>query len=75
MVASGSGLWDDMLPVLDAALCRRCPECAPLAACPVHALRRRTADALPAPDPGFCLGCYSCADACPHRAIRQPKRG
>jgi Pyruvate/2-oxoacid:ferredoxin oxidoreductase delta subunit len=75
MAAKGAGLWDDLVPIIDASLCRRCAECAAEATCTVHALRRAAADAVPAPDAGFCLGCYACAAACPHRAIRQPKRG
>lgn len=70
-----TGLWDDVVPTVDATLCRRCAECEAEAICTVRALRRTGAETVPVPDAGFCLGCYACAAACPHRAIRQPKRG
>jgi NAD-dependent dihydropyrimidine dehydrogenase PreA subunit len=68
-----NGFWDDVVPVVDPERCRRCADCPPLAACPVQGLSRTSLEDVPVADKDFCLGCYSCADACPHNAIILPR--
>ncbi|MBN1135101.1 MAG: 4Fe-4S binding protein [Anaerolineae bacterium] len=73
MKAQPGGLWDDIIPRIDRDLCRRCADCPPVAACATGALCRPRPDSVPVPDAGFCLGCYTCADACPYKAIIPPR--
>jgi Fe-S-cluster-containing hydrogenase component 2 len=70
-----SRLWDDIVPGVDPTQCRRCTECPPLAACPAWAFRRAGQNDVPFASRDLCLGCYACADACPHRAVLPPRIG
>jgi len=69
MSARTGSLLDDILPRVDAARCRRCADCPPVATCPAMGLRRSSEYDVPVVDESFCFGCYSCAVACPHGAI------
>jgi Fe-S-cluster-containing hydrogenase component 2 len=70
-----SGFWDDIVPRVDSELCRRCPDCPPVASCLAQAIHRDGPDRVPVIDEGFCFGCYSCAASCPHGAIILPRQG
>ena len=69
-----SPIWADVVVRVDPELCRRCPDCAPLAACTANAIRRENLESVPVADEDFCFGCYACAMACPHEAIVLPRR-
>lgn len=68
-----AGFWDDIVPRVDPERCRRCADCAPVAACLAGGFRRDSPDSVPFADENLCYGCYSCAGACPHRAILLPR--
>jgi Pyruvate/2-oxoacid:ferredoxin oxidoreductase delta subunit len=68
---SGS-LWGSLVPRVDLERCRCCADCAAVVACPSGGLRRAKPESVPFTDEGFCLGCYACVDACPHRALDRP---
>ena len=68
-----SSLWDDIVPRVDAEKCKRCVDCPPLAACLSASIRRDGPESLPAIADRVCFGCYSCAGACPHKAITLPR--
>lgn len=69
-----SNFWDDILPWVDPARCQRCADCPSIAACLAQGLRRDDQDSVPAADPDFCFGCYSCVAACPYHAIDLPNK-
>jgi Fe-S-cluster-containing dehydrogenase component len=69
-----SGFWADVVVRVDPEQCRRCLDCAPMAACTANAFRRERPDSVPVTDENFCFGCYACAAACPHDAIVLPRR-
>lgn len=72
-MAQTSDLWDDIVPRVDPARCVRCADCAPVAVYPAQSFRRDDPEGVPLASEDFCFGCYSCADACPHRAIILPR--
>ncbi len=73
MARSERGLWDDVVPKVDPDRCRRCADCAPMAACLAGGIRRDHPDAVPYADEDRCFGCYSCVSACPYSAIVMPR--
>jgi Fe-S-cluster-containing dehydrogenase component len=72
-MASNSGFWDDIVPRADPERCRLCADCPPVAACSAQSFRRDGPGSLPFADENFCFGCYSCANACPYKAIVLPR--
>jgi Fe-S-cluster-containing hydrogenase component 2 len=72
-MAETDGMWDDIVPRVAPEHCKRCADCAAVAACLVQGFRRGDPDSLPVVDENLCFGCYSCAGACPHRAIIVPR--
>jgi len=70
---AGGGFWDDIMPRVDPALCRRCDDCPPVAACSSSSIRRDGPNSVPMIDDRVCFGCYSCAGACPYKAIILPR--
>jgi Pyruvate/2-oxoacid:ferredoxin oxidoreductase delta subunit len=73
MARDGAGLWDDIVPRVDAERCVRCADCAAVAACLAQGFRRKDETSVPVVDESICFGCYSCAGACPHNAIIVPR--
>ena len=73
MSAEGSGFWDDIVPRVDPAMCQRCADCAPVVACLSGSIRRSGPESVPVVDERLCFGCFSCAGACPHKAIILPR--
>ncbi len=67
------GFWDDIVPRVDAELCRGCADCAAVVACLAQSIRRQEANSVPVVDESLCFGCYSCASACPHKAVIMPR--
>jgi pyruvate ferredoxin oxidoreductase gamma subunit len=66
-VASQTGLWRALRPVIDHGLCRRCSWiCGTY--CPDSAIRVE-ADGRPAIDYDHCKGCMVCVEVCPPHAI------
>jgi len=68
-----TGFWDDVVPRVDTELCRRCADCQAVAACLAQGFRRDNPNAVPVVDENRCFGCYSCAGACPHKAVILPR--
>jgi TPP-dependent indolepyruvate ferredoxin oxidoreductase alpha subunit len=73
-MGKAGGFWDDVVPQVDTERCRRCADCAPVAACLAQGFRREDPGSVPAVDANLCFGCYSCAGSCPHGAIILPRR-
>jgi len=67
------GIWADIVPKVDPERCRRCADCAAKSTCLAGALSRQNQESVPVVDEGFCFGCYSCAGACPFKAILLPR--
>jgi len=67
------GFWSDIVPSVDAGLCRHCADCMAVAACLAQGFRRDNPETLPVVDENRCFGCYSCAAACPHKAVNLPR--
>jgi Fe-S-cluster-containing hydrogenase component 2 len=74
MGQEASGFWLDIVPRVDPERCRHCADCAAAAACLVGGFRRDDPENLPFVREEICFGCYSCAGACPNRAIILPRR-
>lgn len=73
MTSANSGFWDDIVPRVDVQKCLRCMDCPPLAACLSASIRRDEPGSVPVIDDRACFGCYSCAGACPHKAVILPR--
>lgn len=69
-----SGFWAEIVPKVDADLCQRCADCAPVAACLAKAFRRSGQEELPEVDGSICFGCFSCVGACRFGAIVMPRQ-
>jgi carbon-monoxide dehydrogenase iron sulfur subunit len=57
------------LGVDDPHVCRLCQRAPCLVACPAGALSRSGTTAAILVDPGKCIGCYACLDACPFGVV------
>jgi len=73
MSSESSGFWDEIVPRVDAEMCRHCADCPPVAACLARSFNRADPEGVPAIDDRLCFGCYSCAGACPHKAVILPR--
>ncbi|RLI13221.1 MAG: hypothetical protein DRO43_06230 [Candidatus Hecatellales archaeon] len=49
--------------------CKRCEVCPPIQACPSKAFYRFDPDYPPVVDLEMCLGCGTCVETCPHKAV------
>jgi Fe-S-cluster-containing hydrogenase component 2 len=73
LAKESGGIFDDIVPRVDAGKCRRCADCPAVTACLAQGFRREDPDSVPVVDESMCFGCYSCAGACPHNAIILPR--
>jgi Fe-S-cluster-containing hydrogenase component 2 len=69
-----SSFWDSIVPWVDPKRCQRCADCAAEAACLAQGIRRERTASVPSVSDEVCFGCYSCAGACPHGAVKQPRK-
>jgi Fe-S-cluster-containing dehydrogenase component len=60
-----SGHYPDVAIENDSRSCMHCEKPACLAVCPVGAISKRSQDGIVMVDRGKCIGCRSCATACP----------